>query len=179
MTPFITFLTPTYRRPKGLAQCLASVQAQTAHDEIQHIVIVDHVGVGIDGMYASLPTYATSVQGEYVHILCDDDVLETVDVVASVRDCARKFNPAVILVDVVKGPLFLHHAPWPPRLAEIDLGCMIVRRDVWLAHVHDYGKRYEGDFDFAEAVARAGHMAMFLPMLFLRGGQSHGSAEAA
>ena len=66
--PFLTFYTPTYKRPEGLAQCLASVAAQTIADEIEQVVIPDHVGIGIDGMYRRLPTYTEAVHGMSVHI---------------------------------------------------------------------------------------------------------------
>lgn len=182
MSPFLTFLTPTYRRPKGLAACLASVQAQTLVGQIQQLVIVDHVGNGIDGMFASLPAYAPAVQGQYVHLLCDDDVLAGPSVVADVRAFAGAYEyPPVILVSAQKGDSrWPAGEPWPPKLGRIDLGCLIVRADVWKAHVQDYGKRYEGDWDFAYALFLAGYdVASCCEMLFVRGGVSRGAAEAA
>lgn len=178
MTPFLTFYTPTYKRPIGLARCLASVAMQTAVKDIEQIVISDHLGVGIDGMYARVPSYVDAVHGAYVHVLADDDVLAAPDVVDAVRDCAIAHdNPALILVNVQKGPLLIAPPSWPPIEGAIDLGCLIVRADVWKAHAHDWGQRYEGDFDFASALHRAGHQAVFCPVLFLRGGQSHGAPE--
>jgi glycosyltransferase involved in cell wall biosynthesis len=50
MTPFLTVLTPTYRRPVGLVACLESVWTQTAIDQIEQVVMVDHIGLGIGGM---------------------------------------------------------------------------------------------------------------------------------
>jgi hypothetical protein len=34
MTPFISFYTPTFKRPRLMARCLASVWSQTAVDAI-------------------------------------------------------------------------------------------------------------------------------------------------
>lgn len=179
--PFITFYTPTYRRPHGLARCLASVAGQTAIHDIEQIVIPDHVRVGIDGMYANIPRYIDAVHGDYVHLLADDDELAGPTVVEQVRDFAVAHQfPPVILVAVNKGGLELPiGSPWPPVMGHIDLGCVITRADVWKAHAKDYGRRYEGDFDFAAALYQAGHSAEWCDLLFLTGGVSRGAAEAA
>ncbi len=181
LTPFLTFLTPTYRRPKGLATCLASVQTQTAVARIQQVVLVDHVGVGIAGMYASLPTYASVVRGQYVHILCDDDALASPTVVEQVEQFAKDHQfPAVIIVSAEKGGLVWPVGePWPPRMGLIDLGCIITRADVWQVSKNAYGKRYEGDWDFMNDVESWGHEAAQCDLLFVRGAVSRGAAEAA
>jgi len=176
--PFISFYTPTYKRPIGLARCLASVAMQSAAADIEQIVIPDHLGIGIGGMYARLPQYIDAVHGDYVHVLADDDELSHPDVVAIVKDFAEANNrPPLILVGVQKGALVLSEPWWPPVEGTIDLGCLIVRADVWKAHCHDWGKRYEGDYDFAAALHRAGHEGARCPVMFLRGGQSHGAPE--
>ena len=84
VSPFISFYTPTYRRPKQLSACLASVSAQRGIEPgtIEQVVIADHVGVGIDGMYARVASYAEALHGIYVHFLSDDDVLAGPHVVA-------------------------------------------------------------------------------------------------
>lgn len=179
---FITFLTPTFRRPKALAQCLASVQKQTAVDRIQQIVIVDHVGVGVGGMFTMLPHYAPIVQGQYVHILCDDDVLTDSDVVAEVERAARGCDcPPFIIVEAEKGGIVYPVGPaWPPQLGRIDLGCLIVRADVWSDHAHHYGNAYEGDYHFAAALKQSA-VAPYLelsPLLFSRGAVSRGAPES-
>lgn len=179
MTPFITFYTPTYRRPRGLAACLESVRTQTAVDAIEQIVIPDHIGIGIAGMYRSIPDYADCVHGDYVHVLADDDVLASPTVVEQVRDFARKHDhPALILVAVRKnGSVIL--PSWPPALGAIDLGNMIVRGDVWEAHAGAYGSRYEGDYDFAAALHASHVQAARMDLLFLSGAVMGGQAEVA
>ena len=181
MQPFLTLITPTFRRPKGLAACHASVREQTSVGRIQHFDIVDHIGLGIGAMYAEIPKYASAVQGQYVHLLCDDDELASPDVVAQVeRFAIEQQFPPVILVAVNKAGMELPIGePWPPVCGRIDLGCLIVRADVWKAHAKDYGHAYEGDYLFADAVYRAGHTAAWCPVLFLIGAVSRGAAEAA
>jgi hypothetical protein len=178
--PFITFYTPTYKRPQALAACLASVGAQTAVAHVEQLVIPDHVGVGIDGMYARVPQYAQAVHGRYVHVLADDDVLAGPHVVQTVMDFADTVgDPDVIVVRAQKGCLELPIGPpWPPVCGQIDLGCVLTRRDLWKAHCTAYGRRYEGDYDFAEALFLAGARAAFCPVLFMTGAVRHGAPEA-
>lgn len=179
--PFISFYTPTYKRPQQLAACLASVGAQTLREEIEQIVIPDHVGRGIGGMYAHVPLYAPFVRGQYVHFLADDDVLASPVVVRQVKDFAEAegFPPLIIVQAKKAGALWPAGEPWPPRMGAIDLGCSIVRADIWKQHAHAYGQRYEGDFDFLDALATAGVPASYLPLLFSIGAVSRGATECA
>jgi hypothetical protein len=177
--PFITFYTPTYKRPQALARCLASVAAQTAVADIEQLVVVDHVGQGVAGMFARVPTYVDAVHGLYIHMLADDDELAAPDVVETVRAFAQTHDyPKLILVWTVKGgcrwPL---GPPWPPRLARIDLNCAIVRRDVWRDHAYAFGWRYEGDFDFLNALHVDGVSAAWCDLLFSTGAVSRGRPE--
>lgn len=181
MTPFLTFYTPTYKRPTQLARCLASVAAQTIVSDLEQLVVVDHVGIGVAGMYARVPQYAAAVHGQYVMFLCDDDVLASPTVAEAVREFARRHDaPPLILVATQKaGAMWPAGNPWPPQLGAIDLNCAIVRADIWRQHVAAYGQRYEGDFDFLNALYSAGVPAVWCDLLFSIGAVSHGNAEAA
>lgn len=177
--PFLSFFTPTYRRPRQLAACLESVRTQTWPCE--QVVIPDHVGIGIAGMYATVARYASALHGEYVHFLADDDRLASPQVVGEVRGFARAHgNPPVIVVRAIKNGLSLPVTmSGPPVQGAIDLGCLITRRDVWQAHANDYGRRYEGDFDFALALWNAGHAFVYADILFEVGPALHGAPEIA
>lgn len=181
MTPFLTLLTPTYRRPAGLAACLESVRQQTAAADVEQVVLPDHVGLGVvDGLFGRLPHYAAAVHGAYVNILADDDVLADPTVVERIRAFAfEREAPAVIVATVVKNGMQLPAClpEGPPQCGLVDLTSFIVRADVWRAHVRDYGRRYEGDFDHADALWKAGHRYAFCPLVWARGGAGHGRPE--
>lgn len=181
MTPFLTLYTPTYKRPIALGHCLASVAIQSAVADIEQIVVVDHVGIGVHGMYARVPQYAGAVHGQYVAFLCDDDVLASPVVVEDVRAFIEaNGQPPLVIVQTRKaGAVWPANRSWPPEEGAIDLNCAIVRSDVWHQHVGAYGHRYEGDFDFLHALAQAGIPAAWCPVLFSIGAVSRGAAEAA
>lgn len=182
VSPFLTFYTPSYKRPRQLSACMTSVGMQTAVADIEQIIIADHVGVGVDGMFARVPAYADAVHGRYVHILADDDVLAGPSVVYDLQRIAEAENyPPVIIVSATKGHLTLPLESYgPPVCGRIDLGCLVIRADVWKQHVTDYRACYEGDFFMADALWKAGHRFVYAPeLLFLRGAVSRGAAEAA
>lgn len=179
--PFITFYTPTFRRPHGLAKGMESIERQTAVKHIEQIIVPDFVGHGIaDGLYGRIPWYAHACRGEYVHVMADDDMLFAENVVERVMKFARaKGNPPVIMVDVIKNGFEYPccHPLGEPEVAHVDLGCYILRRDIWLKHCDDYGKRYEGDFDHAMVLHKAGYNREYLNMTFVEGGASNGRPE--
>lgn len=179
MRPFLTLYTPTYKRPQALARCLASVAEQTLVRAIEQIVIPDHVGLGVGGMYTRVPEYASAVHGEYVMFLCDDDVLASPTVVEEVQAFANAHDrPPLILVATEKGgAIWPAGNPWPPVCGAIDLNCAIVRTDIWRAFVSAYGDRYEGDYHFLQALADAGVQATWCPVLVSRGAVSRGTPE--
>lgn len=185
MQPFISFYTPTYRRPQALARCLASVGRQSLVDRIEQIVIPDHVGRGVAGMYAQVPQYVSAVHGEYVHFLADDDELVSSGVVKRLHGFieAQDERPAVVIVRAEKGRTMLPMAPYgAPAEGRIDLGCFVVRGDLWrdFAGRGAYGQRYEGDYDFGKALWDAGHPFNYaLHIVFVRGAVMNGAAEAA
>jgi hypothetical protein len=165
--PFLSIYTPTYRRPRLLARCIASVDAQTARKQIEHTLVVDDKGVGIGGMYAAIAGHAGSLHGEYVYMLQDDDELAGPDVVAQVRLFVREQKePPVVMVKKERGEQLLPAWEEEPALGHVDLGNYVVRRDVFVDHAEDFGHRYAGDFDFIHAVWRAGWEFAWCDVLF-------------
>ncbi len=179
--PFLSIYTPTFRRPAGLAANLRSVGVQTAAEHIEQVVVPDHVGHGIvNSLYKRLQWYAPWMRGDYVAILCDDDVLADETVVAKLMAFAeKKRNPPVIIVNAEKGGLVYpaYAEGTVPEPGEIDLCCMILRRDVWLQHVNDWGSRYEGDYDMAIVLHEMGYEHARLDLLFAIGDATNGRPE--
>lgn len=179
--PFLTFYTPTFRRPDGLARCMASIARQSAVERVEQLVIPDHPGYGLAaGLFGRIPWYADACRGDYVNILADDDELASPVVVEQLEAFAAKMHqPPVIVARVRKGPLDLplcgiESAPIEGR---IDMTSYILRADVWRAHVTDYGIRYAGDYDHAKALWDAGHRHEFFNVLYAVGAASNGRPE--
>ena len=82
--PFLSILTTTYKRPRMLEICKASVQEQTDPD-FQHYVWEDKIGVGIEGQYGYYPQIGEHLTGKYILVLNDDDVLADLDLIAGLK----------------------------------------------------------------------------------------------
>jgi len=156
--PFLTFYTPTYKRPRLLADCHTSIQMQSDSDW-EHVVIPDLVGIGINGVFREVKNNASKINGQYVYFLQDDDVIADEDMVRDIKKFAIANNyPPVIIARNIKGALNLP-LNWhsEPLKGTIDLGSYIVRADVFKLHADQFGERYEGDFDFIHYLWDAGY----------------------
>lgn len=168
MARFLSIYTPTYKRPTLLAACIQSVNDQTIRGEIEHVIMVDEVGVGIAGMFAEIPNHLERLTGEYVYVLQDDDVLAGPDVVERLRAFVRvKRAPGVVIVrNRKRDSVYPTYWGERPRRNHIDLGNYVIRQDVFAQHVTDFGQRYDGDFDFIDAVWQAGWPFGWCDLLF-------------
>jgi hypothetical protein len=193
-TPFLSIYLPTFKttdgqlaRPQGLASALWSIDLQHTprKDFVQVVIAEDAVrgGSGVGGMFAQVPEHAARVQGDYVVWLCDDDVLADDSVVtrlfAAVEEAHR---PDVLVVSTIKGHFgrLPFHGFGPPILGAFDLNCLVMKRDVWLAHVSDWAAGYEGDYAAAIAMWNAGRRFVYrTDLLFSKGAISQGQPEAA
>jgi len=152
---------------------------------IQHLVVVDEVGVGIAGMFAEIGRHVDEMMGEYVYVLQDDDELADERVVADLarfiwagEDCfvakgAPRNDvdrgPDVVMVRNIKRGLNLPLI-WQekPREGYVDLGSYVTRRGVFTENVTRFGKRYAGDFDFIDALWEGGYSFAWFDRLFAR-----------
>lgn len=180
--PFITFVTNTFRRPQGLAACMASVCRQTAVAHIEQIVLPDHLGHSpADAVYGRMPWYATAARGEYVHVLGDDDELASEKVVAQLMAFARKeHEPPVIVVRAQKGPDEFPKCGLrgEPKEGDVDLVNYVMRRDVFVGHACSYGRNYKCDWDgYLALKERAGGRLEPCDLLFAVGKASGGRPE--
>jgi hypothetical protein len=178
--PFLTLWTTSYMRPQALARNMESVAKQTAVEHVEQLVFPDHVGYGWDAMYERVKWYASAARGNYVAWLNDDDALAGVNAVANLMKMARQAgDPEVLVVRVKKGTTEFPRdgSGWPPAHALVDLGSYVVRRDIWLQHLNDYGHRYEGDYDHAAAMYLAGRKAFKTDLLFAEGAAGGGRPE--
>lgn len=147
---FLTIYTPTFRRPKQLERCKASVAAQS-EGGYQHAIVVDDVGLGVAGMFRDIETHHADILGDYVYFLSDDDVFADEHVIRDLKAFVQTADyPDVIMARATIGP---HTYPifWeaPPQQGAVTLSNWIVRKHVWVDT--PYGARYEGDADFITA----------------------------
>lgn len=158
---------------------MQSVAEQTI--PVQQVFARDRVlgGSGVAGMFSQVKLHAHRLTGDYVHFLADDDWLCGPTVAEQVQTFALLNGwPDVIVVRAEKcGVMYPIRMEGPPICGQIDLGCIITRRDVWLQHVQDYAAVYEGDYWHMLAMYNAGRRFVYSSIEFERGPAMRGAAE--
>lgn len=178
----LTIVTRTFNaRPMGLAANITSVRKQAESGEIQHLIVEDEVGRGVAWAQENLRNEVAFVKGDYVLLLDDDDFLVDANLVYGLRRQVLD-APEIIICKMNMGdgrilPDADHWGERPER-GHIPCSSYIVRRDVWNEHVADFAPKYDGDFDFIDAVWKHGHPFQWWNNVVARVGQvSHGKAE--
>jgi glycosyltransferase involved in cell wall biosynthesis len=185
--PFLTIVTRKYKRPIGFSKNQQSILSLKDKD-IEQIFITDNVGVGVHRANQSFSDNQTKVlvSGQYVFLLDDDDFISNPEMVSELKTIAAKHNPDVIFFRMIiknnmHGNLYPTTAScWGvrPIIARIGGSCFVVKRDVWLKYIHEFGKPRCGDFYFIDAVFNSGVSVYWLDVLMCETGKvSRGAAE--
>lgn len=180
--PFITIITPCYKRPLALARNRASVTAQLRTD-IEQILVIDDVGRGWDWISKELALATRHARGQYIVCLDDDDELTEPgvidDLAASLRELETLPDVIVTLCEIQYsfGPRIIVPEPeyWgkPPVKGHISGQCVILKRDVRMKHLQDFGADADGmviDFPWMRAVFEPGnhYSVLWLPLVMSR-----------
>lgn len=113
----------------------------------------------------------SDVQGEYVMILDDDDVMADDELITKL-----KFNAYDGLVDLFV--VRMDHGPWgilpaetwesAPQRGKQGCSSVIPSRDLFLQAVKSYTPKYDGDFDFVKACYDLSQTPSFLDTVATR-----------
>jgi hypothetical protein len=180
--PYLSIVTRHYTKRPGLyAHMLESIQAQTCRD-FEHVVIVDEIGIGVPAANKQLAERDWSdLTGEYVYMLDDDATLARSAAIADLQHFTNaNNNPEMVILRA--DLLYLGVLPYPwnyqPIHSHIDLGCVALRRDLFLKSIASFGDRYAGDFDYIDAAYKQAGTVAWYDCLFMRAQKiSHGAAE--
>ncbi len=178
----LTIITRTFGgRPLGISVNRLSVSSQKYSDEIQHLIVTDDQRRGVAWAQENLRTLTPLLTGDYVMLLDDDDFLVGVDLVKELERQVKD-SPEVVIVQMNMGDgrILPGDESWgrAPVRSNIPCSSYVVRRDVWNEHVKDFSAKYDGDFDFIDAVWNCGHPFQWWKRIVSRVGRvSHGQAE--
>lgn len=164
--PFLSIITRVYKRPVGLSQNLASIHRLKDKD-IEQIFIHDNVGVG---MFEANKSFGNNevrslIDGEYVYLLDDDDFIVNPGMIGELKKIAKEHTPDVIFFRMIiklgqiPGDLYpTNDLCWgvKPVIARIGGSCFVVKKEIYLKHIHEFAKPRCGDFYFINAVFESG-----------------------
>ena len=153
--PFLSIITRCNNRPLGLYRNIESLAMQTCTD-YEQVFGWDGQNRGVSWANDQLRVIGRRVRGDYVMVLDDDDMLNSPDAIATIREAAHD-APAMILWRMDHGDalgILPDDETWQqdPRQGHIGMSCWAVRRDVWMANLHEWRPRYEADYLWLAAV---------------------------
>lgn len=180
--PLLTIVTRTFNgRPVGLAANITSVKRQPGIGEIQHMIVEDNAHRGVAWAQENLKNETPFVKGDYVMLLDDDDFLIDMNLIEGLlREVKESPEVVVCKMNMGDGRILPDADHWgkQPERSYIPCSSYIVRRDIWNEHVSDFKAKYDGDFDFINAVWKCGHPFRWWNNVVARVGQvSHGQPE--
>jgi len=157
---FLSIVTRTCRRPKALARCIRSLGAQDCQD-FEHVIIEDKIGRGVawaNGMMAKRDW--SDLNGDYVYVLDDDNVMFHGAVMAMQNGAASQHDLLICRINRLRSDQrsFPENEYWQrkPVHGHIDIGCVVLRKDLFLSSVKSFTESYDGDYYYiSEAYRRA------------------------
>lgn len=180
-TPFMSFVTRCYKRPKALQKCVDSIKEQTDQD-FEHIFIVDDVGRGIGWANKQFYTHRDEIKGEYVYLVDDDSVIIDRDFVASIKETVLATSADVIMVKQLTASRGIYPTEnvWTSHIpvgGEIACGNFCVSNAVYQKHIKSFGRRSAGDFNFIRAVLGDDYKVEWLDRVVMDTERHWGMAE--
>ena len=158
---FLSIVTRTCRRPKALARCIRSLGAQDCQD-FEHVIIVDEIGRGVawaNGMMAERDW--SDLNGDYVYILDDDNKLFNGAISAMQNGVTNQNDLLICKIQRLKRSQrsFPEDEYWQrkPVYCHIDIGCVVLRKDLFLQSVKSFTASYEGDYHFISEAYQKAH----------------------
>lgn len=165
---FLEVLTRCANRPVMLAANYGSLCQQTV-DDWDQTYLVDPLPPprnaddaqykqGILASHERLADYAVELEGEYVWVLDDDDMVTRETLVDELKQIARKASPDVIMLRMDCGPRGVQpdDGQWGRLpLVEGHVACSsyVVQRSLWQEHADAWRSgRYAADYDFISSV---------------------------
>lgn len=171
--PFLSIVTRCYKRPAMLARCCESIRAQQ-DAALEHLLINDEVGRGVEWANAQLAAHKNRVHGDYVLILDDDDLLACSSAVTILRDVARSNDYPDLIVfradhaelGVLPDAEVWEKKPLHGHIGGIDF---ITRAATWKRYIGKFAQPEGGDFHFLEALwKKKGLRVVWLDRLLTR-----------
>ena len=138
-----------------LAANIVRLLVQTSQD-YQHLLICDDVCAGVEAANGAMATRDwADVQGDYVMVLDDDDVLNDTDIIELLQNAIKQYRVDLLGVRMDHGPLGVLPPDdlWPGEPVRGRVGCSAVVpcRALFVEAVKAYKPQHDGDFDYVDA----------------------------
>jgi hypothetical protein len=172
MPPFLSVVTRTHPKPVDYLALNEESLREQLDPDYEQIVLRDEVGRGLAWANRQFYEHRFAVEGDYVLMLDDDNVLATPHAVTILKAVTWD-KPEAVIFKAEVGPhgILPTSFAWGQRRAiawQIDGHCVIVRREVWQAYIHEFCVDVRGDAAFLGALTAAGLRIEWLNAVLVR-----------
>jgi len=147
---FVTRVHP--KRAEMLKICIDSIKTQTSDDYIHILYRDDKTENGYGMLLANQSLVKIPlVDVRYVMTLDDDDMIIDPNFVKVFKKIVDDNNPEIVFfTGILFGRKIPPKSQWGkrPRRRLINGFCLAARLDVWKKHIHEYGRKQAGDYNF-------------------------------
>ena len=183
----LSIITRCYGRPIGLRRNKLSVRKQTRYD-YERVLLVDKTGIGINAADARMAAEAPAlINGDYVYILDDDDLLIDNQFVDHIHAIAQAHDPDIIMVRSDNGRLGIlpSAAVWEkkPQPGRVSVLNYVVKAEIWKRHAPAFATHPTdaGDAMFIVELFRHDYSVYWLDLVVAMtgpvSGRNHGRPE--
>ncbi len=170
IVPFLSIVTRHYyKRPWSFKQCCDSVLAQDDQD-YEHVVIRDDVGIGSHKANRLFVNNMDEVNGRYVFMLDDDDMLTNEKFISDLKEVVEKHDPDIIFVKMLAGKLVIPtEKVWGKEeilSGHVGTSCVVVKNSLWKECIDSFSEEQIGDFRFIQNVFEKTKSVVWLNELY-------------
>jgi len=156
---FLSVITRTHPKPVDYLALNEQSLREQLDPDYEQTVIRDEVGRGLAWANRQFYEHRYDVDGDYVIMLDDDNVLATPHAITVLKAVTWDYPNAVIFkADVGPHGILPTSLAWTQRRAiawQIDGHCVVVRRDTWIEYIHEFNCDIRGDAAFLAALTAA------------------------
>jgi hypothetical protein len=156
---FLSVITRTHPKPVDYLALNEQSLREQLDPDYEQTVIRDEVGRGLAWANRQFYEHRYDVDGDYVIMLDDDNVLATPHAITLLKAVTWDYPNAVIFkADVGPHGILPTSLAWTQRRAiawQIDGHCVVVRRDTWIEYIHEFNCDIRGDAAFLAALTAA------------------------
>ena len=180
--PFLSIVTRHfYKRPELFKRCCESISQQTDQD-FEHIIIKDEISVGSHQANTLFHKNKEKVNGEYVFMLDDDDVLTSGELISDIKKVVVEHQADLIFIKMLAGGQIIPSDEiWMKneiKEGHIGTSCVVVKNELWKEHIEKFSAKQTGDFEFIKVILKKAQKIVWLDGMYSKTIQvSHGAEE--
>ena len=170
LKPFLSIVTRRHpNRSIMFKKNRASVLMQEDND-YEHVIIQDDVGVGSYEANRLFVQNKDKINGNYVFMLDDDDVLVGSKLITDLKEVVENHSPDLMFIKMLAGDQEIPSSEvWMKnelKPGHVGTSCVVVKNKLWKDTIDRFTAKQTGDFDFIKEVLSKAKKVVWVNKLY-------------